>query len=44
MWDFYLQGCDAAFRYGTLQLYQLVFCKGKQWTLPMNMEFGLPVV
>ncbi|HVW66892.1 MAG TPA: class I SAM-dependent methyltransferase [Candidatus Peribacteraceae bacterium] len=42
MWDFYLQGCDAGFRYGSLQLYQLLFCKGKQWTLPMHMEFGLP--
>lgn len=44
MWDFYLQGCNAGFRYGSMQLYQLVFCKGKRWTLPMNMEFGMPVV
>lgn len=40
MWDFYLQGCDACFRYGTLQLYQLLFCKGMRWTLPMRMEFS----
>lgn len=44
MWDFYLQSCDAGFRYGSLQLYQLLFCKGRQWTLPQHMEFGLPVV
>jgi cyclopropane-fatty-acyl-phospholipid synthase len=39
MWDYYLQACEAGFRYSTLQLYQIIFCKGKRWTLPMKFEF-----
>jgi len=39
MWDYYLQVCEAAFRYGELQLYQILFCKGPQWTMPMRFEF-----
>lgn len=38
MWDYYLQICEAGFRYGDLQLYQILFCKGP-WTLPMRFEF-----
>jgi cyclopropane-fatty-acyl-phospholipid synthase len=40
MWDYYLQAADSTFRYGTCQLYQVLFCKGDQWTLPLRMEFG----
>jgi cyclopropane-fatty-acyl-phospholipid synthase len=39
MWDYYLQVCEAGFRYGDLQLYQILFCKGSKWTLPMRFEF-----
>ncbi len=39
MWDYYLQVCEAGFRYDCLQLYQIVFCKGKKWTMPMRFEF-----
>lgn len=38
MWDYYLQICESGFRYGDLQLYQILFCKGP-WTLPMRFEF-----
>lgn len=36
MWNYYLQSCEASFRYGTTQLYQVLFTKGKQWKFPMN--------
>lgn len=39
MWDYYLQVCEAGFRYGELHLYQILFCKGPKWTLPMRFEF-----
>jgi cyclopropane-fatty-acyl-phospholipid synthase len=39
MWDYYLQVSDATFRHGACQLYQLLFCKGQKWTLPMRMTF-----
>ncbi len=39
MWDYYLQVCEAGFRYGELQLYQILFCKGAKWTMPMRFEF-----
>lgn len=39
MWDYYLQVCESGFRYGDLQLYQILFCKGHKWTLPMRFEF-----
>src|SRR5581483_7349589 len=31
MWDYYLQICEAAFRYGSLELYQILFYKGNRW-------------
>ncbi len=34
MWNYYLQLTEAGFRYGNMQLYQLLFCKGAQWNLP----------
>ncbi len=40
MWDYYLQSCEAAFRYSSLELYQMLFCKGERWTLPMQLDFG----
>ena len=39
-WDYYLQACEAAFRYGKLQLNQLLCSKGDRWTLPMRFDFG----
>lgn len=39
MWDYYLQTCEAGFRYGPLQLYQILFCKGTAWTMPMRFDF-----
>jgi cyclopropane-fatty-acyl-phospholipid synthase len=39
MWEYYLQSCDAAFRYGELQLYQVLFAKGKEWVFPLRMRF-----
>lgn len=40
MWDFYLQSCEAAFRYGKLQLYQVLFQKGWEWTLPSRFRYS----
>lgn len=42
MWHFYLRGCEGLFRHGKLQLYQMLFCKGTQWTMPMQLTFGEP--
>ena len=39
MWEYYLQCCEAAFRYSTMQLYQLIFCNGDRWTLPLRFDF-----
>lgn len=39
MWDYYLQTCEAGFQYTTLQLYQVLFTKGENWSLPMCLEF-----
>ncbi|MBI3332350.1 class I SAM-dependent methyltransferase [Candidatus Peregrinibacteria bacterium] len=39
MWSYYLQSCEAAFRYGRAQLYQVLFTKGSSWPLPMRFEF-----
>ncbi len=41
-WDYYLQACEAAFRYGRLQLNQLLCSKGDRWTLPMRLDFVEP--
>lgn len=39
MWDYYLQSCEAGFRYGKLALYQTLFSKGHDWVLPMRFRF-----
>ncbi len=39
MWDFYLQSCEAGFRYGALQLYQVLFSNGSEWTFPQRFQF-----
>ncbi len=38
-WDYYLQAGEATFRYGKLQLNQLLCFKGDRWTLPMRLEY-----
>jgi cyclopropane-fatty-acyl-phospholipid synthase len=38
-WEFYLQVCEATFLYGNSQLYQILFCKGKQWQFEKNLMF-----
>jgi cyclopropane-fatty-acyl-phospholipid synthase len=39
-WRYYLQACEAAFRYGTMELHHLLCCKGDAWTLPVRLNFG----
>ena len=39
MWNYYLQGAEAGFRYGKLQLYQILFCKGDRWKFPLRLDF-----
>jgi cyclopropane-fatty-acyl-phospholipid synthase len=39
MWYLYLQSSEAAFRNGGLQLYQLLFYKGRQWPLKTPLTF-----
>jgi cyclopropane-fatty-acyl-phospholipid synthase len=39
MWDYYLQLLEGCFRYDTLQLYQVLFCQGRRWTLPLCFNF-----
>ncbi|MDB4978026.1 MAG: methyltransferase, cyclopropane fatty acid synthase [Candidatus Peribacteria bacterium] len=39
MWDYYLQACDAGFRYGRLQLYQILFSSGRQWAFPQRFHY-----
>ncbi|MEM9004442.1 MAG: class I SAM-dependent methyltransferase [Cyanobacteria bacterium P01_F01_bin.86] len=41
MWYLYLQSFEASFRYGSLHVYQLLFFKGKQWSLPMPLKTAL---
>jgi cyclopropane-fatty-acyl-phospholipid synthase len=41
MWDLYLQSFESAFRYGTLQVHQLLFYKGKPWPLEMPLDFSI---
>lgn len=31
MWSYYLHCCEAAFRYGSNQLYQVLFCRSGEW-------------
>ncbi len=40
MWYLYLQSFEASFRYGSLQVYQLLFFKGKQWRLDFPLMFN----
>ncbi|NJR64525.1 MAG: class I SAM-dependent methyltransferase [Leptolyngbyaceae cyanobacterium CRU_2_3] len=40
MWDLYLQTSDASFRYGSLQVHQLLFYKGRQWPLGIPLDFS----
>ncbi len=40
MWYLYLQSFEASFRYGSLQVYQLLFYKGKQWRLDFPLTFN----
>lgn len=40
MWYLYLQSFEASFRYGGLQVYQLLFYQGKQWALEMPLDFS----
>jgi cyclopropane-fatty-acyl-phospholipid synthase len=42
MWDYYLQLAEGAFRYDTLQLYQVLFNKGSHWNLPLRFDFHNP--
>ncbi|MDF5722411.1 MAG: class I SAM-dependent methyltransferase [Rhizonema sp. PD37] len=39
MWYLYLQSFEASFRYGGLQVYQMLFYKGKQWRLGTPLTF-----
>lgn len=40
-WYFYLQICEATFTYGDSQLYQILFCKGKQWHFKTTLNFQI---
>jgi cyclopropane-fatty-acyl-phospholipid synthase len=40
-WDFYLQLLEANFRFGPLQLYQMLFVNGNCWNGPMNLDFHI---
>lgn len=39
MWYLYLQSFEASFRYGALQVYQLLFFRDKQWKLDIPLDF-----
>jgi cyclopropane-fatty-acyl-phospholipid synthase len=41
MWYLYLQSFEASFRYGSLQVYQLLFYPGKPWNLEMPFNHTL---
>ncbi len=41
MWWLYLQGAEAAFRWGDLQLWQVVLIKGKDALLPLERRINL---
>jgi cyclopropane-fatty-acyl-phospholipid synthase len=40
MWYLYLQSFEASFRYGRLQVYQLLFFKGMHWKLDIPLDFS----
>ncbi|PSB04760.1 class I SAM-dependent methyltransferase [Merismopedia glauca] len=40
MWYLYLQSFEASFRYGRLQVYQLLFFKGMEWRLDIPLNFS----
>jgi cyclopropane-fatty-acyl-phospholipid synthase len=40
MWEYYLNLCEAGFRYGTMELYQILF-SNRRWAFPDRFEFGL---
>jgi cyclopropane-fatty-acyl-phospholipid synthase len=40
MWDYYLNLCDAGFRYGAMELYQILF-SNRRWALPARFHFRL---
>ncbi|NEP17149.1 MAG: methyltransferase domain-containing protein [Leptolyngbya sp. SIO4C1] len=42
MWYLYLQSFEASFRYGSLQVYQLLFYRDKQWPLAIPLPSFLP--
>ncbi|MBD3883191.1 class I SAM-dependent methyltransferase [Phormidium tenue FACHB-886] len=44
MWDMYLQSFEASFRYGSLQVHQLLFYKGKSWALEMPLDFSAKTI
>jgi cyclopropane-fatty-acyl-phospholipid synthase len=39
MWYLYLQSFEASFRYGGLNVYQILFYKGKEWPLDVPLTF-----
>ena len=39
MWNYYLQTCEASFRSSTVQLYQVLFSRGEQWSFPRCFRF-----
>jgi len=41
MWNLYLQSFEAGFRYGNLQLFQILFCKGNQWSFSTPLTFQI---
>ncbi|MCB0310081.1 MAG: class I SAM-dependent methyltransferase [Bdellovibrionales bacterium] len=40
-WDYYLQSTEAGFRYGTMQLYQVLFSHGSDWPFPMRLNYPI---
>ncbi|MFT5727109.1 MAG: cyclopropane-fatty-acyl-phospholipid synthase [Desulforhopalus sp.] len=41
MWRFYLAGCSAVFRHGSMHLFQLLFSAGVRNDLPLTREWML---
>jgi cyclopropane-fatty-acyl-phospholipid synthase len=44
MWNLYLQSFESGFRYGNLQLFQVLFCKGNQWVFPIPFDFQMALL
>jgi cyclopropane-fatty-acyl-phospholipid synthase len=40
MWNYYLQVCEAGFRYGNMQVYQILFGNSKSWACPAHLQFS----